>query len=258
MERLEDVLRYSRTVNCRQRFLISYFGEDAEDWSCSSCDQCDTPVVAKRSASTIEIAIIHCILSAVEEFNGRLGSGKISQILAGARSAELASRGLNNSPWFGKLHTLKQNQIMQYIKSLEADSCLERDESSGYPCLRLSRKGFDVLSGTAEVRLDLPEMAPKVLHSRTAKAIHRTSPAKTEFDSLHTLLRELRLKLAHDRGVQPWQIFTNNTLDELAKVRPLTVEEAMTINGVGKVKAQTVLPVFLEAIRQWQKSEEEY
>jgi ATP-dependent DNA helicase RecQ len=69
-------------------------------------------------------------------------------------------------------------------------------------------------------------------------------------------LRELRKKLAHDRGVQLYQIFSNTTLDELAEKMPLTIEEAMTINGIGKVKAQTELPIFLEAIRQWQAQNE--
>ena len=254
MERLEDVLNYARTRQCRQRFLIHYFGEDAGDWSCSSCDMCnDTPLIAKRDANTVETAVVHCILCAVQEFNGRLGSGKISQILAGGRSAELSSRGLNRSPWFGKLKTLKQNGIMQYIKALEADDCLMRDDRSGYPCLRLTGKGFRVISGEEPVRLNLPEeQTLQVLPTQKPFTKHN-APAKTEFDSLHSLLRELRQRLAHDRGVQLYQIFGNATLDELASKRPLTIEEAMTINGIGKVKAQTILPVFLEAIRLWQK-----
>ncbi|MBQ9775586.1 MAG: RecQ family ATP-dependent DNA helicase [Lentisphaeria bacterium] len=255
MERLEDVLNYARTRKCRQRFLINYFGEDAGEWSCTACDMCnDTPLAAKREANDVEVAVVHCILCAVQEFNGRLGSGKISQILAGAKSAELSSRGLNNSPWFGKLRNLKQNGILQYIKSLEADDCLMRDDRSGYPCLRLTGKGFRVLSGEERTRLTLPEeLALKALPTRKT-APRQSNPAKTEFDSLHTLLRELRTKLAHDRGVASYQIFSNATLDELADKKPLTIEEAMTIKGIGQVKAQTVLPLFLEAIRHWQKT----
>ncbi|MBO5307273.1 MAG: HRDC domain-containing protein, partial [Lentisphaeria bacterium] len=255
MERLEDVLNYARTRKCRQRFLINYFGEDAGEWSCTACDMCnDTPLAAKREANDVEVAVVHCILCAVQEFNGRLGSGKISQILAGAKSAELSSRGLNNSPWFGKLRNLKQNGILQYIKSLEADDCLMRDDRSGYPCLRLTGKGFRVLSGEERARLTLPEeLALKALPTRKT-APRQSNPAKTEFDSLHTLLRELRTKLAHDRGVASYQIFSNATLDELADKKPLTIEEAMTIKGIGQVKAQTVLPLFLEAIRHWQKT----
>ena len=129
-----------------------------------------------------------------------------------------------------------------------------RDDRSGYPCLRLTGKGFRVLSGEERARLTLPEeLALKALPTRKT-APRQSNPAKTEFDSLHTLLRELRTKLAHDRGVASYQIFSNATLDELADKKPLTIEEAMTIKGIGQVKAQTVLPLFLEAIRHWQKT----
>ena len=36
-----------------------------------------------------------------------------------------------------------------------------------------------------------------------------------------------------------------------------TVQEAMEINGIGPVKAATVVPLFLEAIRLWRAAERE-
>ena len=52
-------------------------------------------------------------------------------------------------------------------------------------------------------------------------------------------------------------MLSNAALAEFAERQPLTVQEAMEINGIGPVKAATVVPLFLEAIRLWRAAERE-
>ena len=76
-----------------------------------------------------------------------------------------------------------------------------------------------------------------------------------EYGSLYEKLAQLRRELAAARGVQAYMIFGNETLTQLAERRPLTIAEANRIPGIGPVKAATVLPIFLEAIRNWIRNE---
>ncbi|MCI6634547.1 MAG: RecQ family ATP-dependent DNA helicase, partial [Clostridiales bacterium] len=117
LARLDEVCAYARTTGCRQAALIGYFGENARSWRCGSCDNCsgepgEHAGRLREVTDAAEEGIIRRILEAVEEFDGRIGSGKLSQILAGSRSAELAGRGFHRSRHFGRLEPLKQTRIM--------------------------------------------------------------------------------------------------------------------------------------------------
>ena len=160
MSRMEEVITYARSSECRQNFIISYFGEDTENWKCENCDICGaSDHTSLRVPDEIEVEIVKVILSAVEEFSGRFGRGKISQVLAGSRSAEIVSCGLHRKHCFGALKRVKQNNIMMFMKSLENSGCIGRKERGGYPCIEITPFGLEVMSGEKKVRLDFPEIS---------------------------------------------------------------------------------------------------
>ena len=78
-----------------------------------------------------------------------------------------------------------------------------------------------------------------------------------EHHALYDALKAVRARLAAQRGVPAFQVLSNAALAEFAERQPLTVQEAMEINGIGPVKAATVVPLFLEAIRLWRAAERE-
>lgn len=263
LNRLGEVISYATARKCRQACLISYFGESTDGWSCGSCDNCrETGLAVRRAPSAGEEEIIQVILGCIGDFDGRFGAGKISQILAGARSAELVNRNLHHSRWFGALSQLRQNQVMKYIKSLEGCRCIGRIERGDYPCLELAPHGMEVLAGHARAELDVPEEPIRGRRRRESpdtSAIRRTETrvARMEHHALYDALKAVRARLAEQRGVPAFQVLSNAALAEFAERQPLTVQEAMEINGIGPVKAATVVPLFLEAIRLWRAAERE-
>ena len=88
MGRLDDMVHYVNAKGCRQKYLISYFGEDAQFWTCGTCDHCNETSVAARPLNSHEITTVEIILLTVKSFNGKFGRGKLSQMLAGQRSAD--------------------------------------------------------------------------------------------------------------------------------------------------------------------------
>ena len=254
LARLDEVCAYARTTGCRQAALIGYFGENARSWRCGSCDNCsgepgEHAGRLREVTDAAEEGIIRRILEAVEEFDGRIGSGKLSQILAGSRSAELAGRGFHRSRHFGRLEPLKQTRIMAYLKSLESAGYLGRIERGEFPCLELTARGLEVLNDHAKARIDMPELRRKPERRTTPTPRPGGLPEYDEGAQLYEELRALRGKLADSRGVPPFAVLTNAALTELARRQPLTIEEAMRIPGIGPVKARTVIPIFLEKIR---------
>ncbi len=253
LERLDEVIQYTRVRDCRQKYLISYFGEEAEDWRCGSCDRCSGKSEALREATTEEKTVALEILKAVDQFDGRLGSGRLSLILAGSRRTEVVERGFDRSPCFGRLSKLKQGMILSFMKVMEKEGLLCRTGNPEYPCLGLSGKGHKAMRGTEPIRLDFPEL--KEISSKPAARAERKSAACAEINDLFEELRRLRNEMAARSGVLPYQIMSNETLAELADKLPVTPDEALHIKGIGPAKVRTVIPEFLKKIAEWRKKE---
>ncbi|MBQ9337117.1 MAG: ATP-dependent DNA helicase RecQ [Lentisphaeria bacterium] len=257
MQRLEEVLDYARTRGCRQAFLISYFGEETGSWHCGNCDHCGKTAAAERALSDAERRTVWIILDCVRYYHGRMGRGRISQILCGMRNADLVSRGYSGHPHFGLLKAFRQNVVLAVMKELESKGLLTRCGDPEYPCLAVSQEGTDFLASPGELRLPLPPFAPdqpeKTVPAgkkKLRKASGRKGPETGE-DPLFGRLRQVRAELAQTRHCPIYMIFCDAVLRELAKRRPMCVEDAMGIKGIGQVKIHTVLPYFLREIQQW-------
>ncbi len=262
LSRLEEVLGYARCRSCRQKYLIEYFGEEAGNWTCGSCDFCSMDqrrAAAVRQPDAAETATIRLVLAAVDSFGGRLGGGKLSAILAGARRAEIVERGLDRNRYFGRLAALRQNQIMALLRVLEDGRLLGRCGSPEYPCLDLTAIGAEVLAGKDVPPLALPELDPEPYAGKKTTPAKRAfpPPAATEDESpsevndLFEILRRLRQQLARERGVPAYRILTDAALTGLAQMQPATPEEAARLKGIGPAKAKDVVSAFLAAISEW-------
>ena len=249
LARLEDVISYVRNPDCRQRTLIGYFGEETADWRCDNCDRCRAVAAPRawREAAADELEDLRTVLATVGEFRGRLGRGRLSLILAGARRQELLEWNLDRHPRFGALAGRKQNRILQYFKALEDQGYLGRCGNPEYPCLELTPAGRRALHGELPLRLDL-EPEPRS-RSKTAPRppAQRGDGAAGE---LYERLRALRAELARRRGLPPYCILTDAVLHELVRLRPRTVEEARQIKGVGPLTAQRIIPRFLPLLNE--------
>ena len=262
--RLEDVISYAQSRSCRQAELIGYFGEKSQAWQCGCCDNCDRSQQLKGQAHEVdddELDAVISMLECVQRFNGRFGRGKISLILCGARRSEITNLNVTNSSHFGVLRSWKQDQVLDYLRALEKAGFLT-PTAGDYPCLMLTNDGEDLIESPAAITLDLRKAPEKVQRSRTRKSssaggsIGLVQPIGgdrrlMERNELREMLRQKRLQMAQEQQVKAFQIFSDAVLDALVLHMPMSEAEAMRIKGVGQSKAETVLPEFLELIRQY-------
>ena len=117
--------------------------------------------------------------------------------------------------------------------------------------ITLTPLGEAVMHGKTEVLLAWPVCSPRPPTEKPATAGdgHAAEDFGEADPLLLEVLRDKRLELARARGNRPvYTIFPNRTLEALAAVQPLTVEEARNLPGIGKVKTKTLLPAFLKLI----------
>lgn len=246
MGRLENVLEYTREHGCRQRFLITYFGQDKDRWTCGTCDSCAGSAPGAEPLSAHERALVRDVLTTASDLDGRFGRTRIAEILSGDTNDRITSKQLDSRPDFGKLATYSTRELLTVIRQLEKTGLLVQTGDSDYPTIDISIEGLRVLDGGDMPAIHLPFSKKKPSKRKPAATLDIS-----DSDSLLEALKKLRGHLAAQRKQPPYRILSNASLKELATKRPLTPEEAIaTIKGVGETKGRTIIPKFLEIIKQ--------
>ena len=176
-------------------------------------------------------------------WEGRYGRGKIVQMLCGSRSQEILAGGLDQLSTYGLLKEQGTGYLNALMRAM-GDAGLVRVDAGEYPLLTLTTLGEKVMRGGGKYRLAWP--------SRSTGGGHVDSLADQGFDGgLYSMLRDLRASLATRDEVPPYVIFSNKTLEALARYRPTTVAEGLAVPGIGEAKAQRYLPAFLAVLKEW-------
>ena len=238
---LRDMERYAAATSCRHRALVGYFGQDLAQGTCGACDWClgeleraDDPQLLARK-----------ILSAVARTGQRWGVGHVVAVLRGESTETVTARGHHALSVFGLLKEIPATELRGYIDQLTQGGFLTRTGDQ-YPTLQISPPGADLLRGQAECVLF---RQPRPVRTRQRRQGPRTDASWAGVDQgLFEQLRALRLELARGRGVPPYVIFHDQTLRELARVKPRQLHELQDITGIGERKAAAFGPAILELI----------
>jgi ATP-dependent DNA helicase RecQ len=243
--KLDALLGYCESAACRRKLLLNYFGE-AHDGRCGSCGNCLEPCESWDGTIAAQKA-----LSCVYRTGQRFGAGHLADVLMGRRTAKVDRWGHGRIKTFGVGKELDKTAWMSVFRQLLSAGLLSVDlgQVAG---LRLTAESRPVLRGAQKVffRTDT-----------TASAVRRRKPASTaaaftiedgESEALFETLRQLRLEIARRLEVPPYVIFHDNTLKEMAALKPATEEQFLAIKGVGAAKARRYSAVFLDCIRTGQ------
>ena len=280
LQRLQDVIDYQRTGICRQRFLVIYFGQDVGDWLCRVCDKCRKDEhVETRAVQGEEKEDVLILLEAINTFD-RLGRNKIAAVLAGSKSQFVVNSYLHKHRLYETLGHLDQPTIIKYIDSLRTADYV-RSTGGQYPTLTLTVKGRSVLNQSEDLDIALSVPAKAKSSGRTIRSKQKTESEIIEnkeietntesedrpseqFDELEEIfgfqsgnddlfekLKSLRNRICTDLNIQPYQVFNNNALREMAESTPVTKDEMAKIKGVGPTNLKYWGEAFLETIKQW-------
>ncbi|MCP5538652.1 MAG: ATP-dependent DNA helicase RecQ [Akkermansiaceae bacterium] len=263
--KLEAMIRFAYSEDCRQRWILEYFGEkNAGD--CGSCDVCQASGAADRREPTDEeFLIVQKALSGIARasrrlpdgrWEGRFGKGKIVQMLVGSRSQEVTSARLHELSTHGLLKPEGTNYVYALLKELEGEGLAATMRKENFALFTLTARGAAAMRGDRSFRLRWPDRGgmttPPTARSKSGGAIEEFALEELAFDEkLFEKLRQKRAELAEAAGGVPaYVIFGNQTLEFLTRLRPKTMEAGLRIRGIGKVKAERYLEDFIGVIRE--------
>jgi ATP-dependent DNA helicase RecQ len=236
--RLNMLLAYCEASRCRRQLLLEYFGEQAEP--CGNCDICRDP--AERIDATEDAKKI---LAAIRGTGERYGAGHIIDVLLGNRTERMTETHAALE-MFGKGTLRKKDEWQSLIRQMAGDGLLRHD-LQGYGGLEIAEKGHALLRGhgTFEARPIKPRVRTKK-ESRNAQIAEQSEADQ----GLIAALKALRMRLAKEKRVPPYVIFSDKSLIDMAQLRPRDDSEFGMVHGVGAAKLKEFGKVFLAAIRE--------
>ncbi|WP_292175783.1 DNA helicase RecQ [Mesorhizobium sp.] len=240
--RLDTLIGYCETAQCRRQVLLGYFGEGASP--CGNCDNCLSQ--APRADGSIEARII---LSAVAQTGERFGASHIVDILLGHETEKVLARGHQRLASFGTGAAHKRPAWLSLIRQLVAGGYLVPDPD-GYGGLAISESGRAL--GRGEIAF---EYRVETRH-RSLRDKARSAQAAADAEDLDAVLlatlKALRLRLAKERQVPAYVVFSDRTLIAMAERCPRDLAAFAEVNGVGEAKLKEFGEVFLSAIAEHQ------
>ena len=248
--RLDAMVAYAELYTCRRARLLQYLGETLESVDqegCGACDVCEPAEVASFDGTVIA----QKILSAVIRTGERFGAGHVAKVLRGAKTKQVLMNGHDRLSVYDIVDDFSESQLREVITVLVGRGLLVN--SGQYPTLSVTDRGREALRPRASVSLPMLETAAP----DAERAGQRPGPGgqTTAYDSaLFEKLRGLRLRLAGERGVPPYVVFGDATLQQMARHYPQSDETFLRISGVGEAKLQRFGAAFLTVIRDHAQS----
>jgi ATP-dependent DNA helicase RecQ len=234
MRKLDDMLAYCETADCRRGVLLSYFGE-ARSGACGACDVCLAP--PERWDGTVAA---QKALSAVLRTGERFGAGHVVDVLLGKASEKMARFGHDRLPTFGVGLDLDEREWRRVLRQLVVSGLLEPDPN-GHGGLRTTAAARAVLKGERRVELRRASalaLAPRSRRKAAAKAKEAfgAAPPTSEETALFDALKAWRKSVSAAQGVPAYVVFHDRTLAEIARVKPRSIGALQQVSGVGESK----------------------
>jgi len=244
LQKLDALLGFCESTECRHQTLLRYFGEE-HPGDCGQCDNCLSPVDTWNATEAARMA-----LSCVYRTGQRFGVAHLIDVLLGKATPKVAQFNHQQLSTFGIGKELTQQQWSSVYRQLVAAGFISVDMEA-YGGLKLTESSRPVLRGEQAVWLRRDVTPEKHRASKALRDARRKQPfAGANDDPLWQALKAKRMALAKAQGVPPYVIFHDSTLLEMLARKPQTLDEMGKISGVGQSKLATYGDDFLQVLEQ--------
>ena len=237
---LLETAAYAESSMCRRKILMHYFGEEYTEDNCGNCDNCLNP---KKQVEAQELlcAVIETVIAVKENFK----QDYIIDVLLGKETSEVLAHKHDELEVFGSgmgeeerlwNSVIRQALIAGYLVKDVENYGLLKVTPSGHKFLK-NPKSFKIVEDTD---FDEDEVEETPMRGGVSCAVDPV---------LYSMLKDLRKKMSKKLDVPPYVIFQDPSLEAMATIYPVTLEELQNIPGVGAGKAKRYGQEFCELIK---------
>lgn len=238
---LSETAAYAESSVCRRKFLLHYFGEEYHEENCGNCDNCLHP--KKKVEAKNQLKELLEVVQAVKE---NFKADYIIDVLVGKETDEVIAHKHADLDCFGCGDEHEEKFWNAVIRQALIAGYLEK-EIENYGILKLTAKGRKFMKKPESFMVSEDnefEDDDEEVVSRSGGDTGVTDPA------LFNALLDLRKKMSKNLNVPPYVIFQDPSLEAMATMYPVSIEELQNIPGVGAGKAKRYGKEFCDLIRQ--------
>lgn len=246
---LKEVIDYAESSVCRRKQLLHYFGENFNEAGCNSmCDNCSAP----KQYFDAELQL-HKALSLIKEIGEKFDDNHIISILMGEETAQIKNYEHDLLGYYGSGKEEGKNLWDSLMRQALLNNFLSKDIDQ-YGLLQLTKTGQSFIENPYSIRFIL-NRPMEATDDDDAEDGPKQSGGALDTELLQ-MLKDLRKKLAKQKGLPPFVIFQDPSLEEMCTHYPITNEELKQISGVGAGKALKFGKPFTDLIQKYVEDNE--
>ncbi len=240
---LDEVIAYAETSISRRKFLLHYFGEEFDPEKDPGGDMDDNVRNPKKKIEAKEEALK--VLRVVNDTNEIYKIKDIINTLTGKENALITSHNTHKQQFFGSGKDKDEHFWMSLIRQMLVANLLKK-QIENYGVIQLTGKGKEFFKKPTSFM-----MTEDHKYDEATTTSLKSNKASAADENLLKMLKSLRKDVAKQKGVPPYIIFQEPSLEDMALKYPVSVEELAKIYGVGEGKAKKFGKAFVELIKKY-------
>jgi len=253
-ERLNRMINYCKSTSCLVGQLLSYFGE-AREGGCGRCGNCNATFERKDVTREAQ-EVIFAIIELKRKKGYTFGPTVTAALLQGSKSTVIRENGLSGFSSYGKLSHMKGGDIKDLLSYLEEAGYITKANDFG--SLELTDTSADLLTEGAaltrsvrHIEVKKPSRKKSREAARLPRGLKGGAPITENEREVFSALSNLRWAISAEKKVPPYVVFSNATLQDMARKMPTTREEFLEVSGVGETKARQYADRFIALIKDF-------
>ena len=239
---LQDIVAYAETSSSRRKFILHYFGEEFDEVNGEGANMDDNVRFPKekKEAKDDVVKLLNVIIATKQKFKAK----EIVNTLIGKVSALIKAHRIDEQEFFGIGKDKDDAYWMALLRQVMVNGLIRKDIET-YGAMFITDKGKEFLKEVPSFMMTEDhsyEEEPEDINSANAVA---ADPV------LLDMLKDLRKKVAKQKGVPPFVVFQDPSLEDMALKYPITIQELTNVHGIGEGKAKKFGAEFIKLIGRY-------
>ena len=239
---LQDIVAYAETSSSRRKFILHYFGEEFDEVNGEGANMDDNVRFPKekKEAKDDVVKLLNVIIATKQKFKAK----EIVNTLIGKVSALIKAHRIDEQDFFGIGKDKDDAYWMALLRQVMVNGLIRKDIET-YGVMFITDKGEEFLREVPSFMMTDDhsyEEEPEDINSANAVA---ADPV------LLDMLKDLRKKVAKQKGVPPFVVFQDPSLEDMALKYPITIQELTNVHGIGEGKAKKYGSEFVKLIERY-------
>ncbi|HYF32491.1 MAG TPA: DNA helicase RecQ [Chitinophagaceae bacterium] len=241
---INETVAFAESGVCRRKVLMSYFGEEYTEKNCGNCDNCRNPKEQVEAKDNVVK-----VLRAIRALDERFATDYTVNIVIGRLTPQIHMYRHEGLEVFGIGKEDPEHYWNSLIRQLLLEGLLSKDIED-YGVLKITRKGEEFLKKPRSFKIVLNNLFEEANADDEEGSESGVAGTATD-EKLFEMLKDLRQKEAKKKGLPPFVVFLENSLQDMATLYPTNMQELEKCQGVSKGKALRYGKPFIELIAKY-------